>query len=119
MGEDVFLVATISNTNSGLKSVIIKSVLKKPSKSALDELAAGIRDSLADQAVKTSEIDSTFLGYKARVFKYHVTQGGSSSYNEATLFVTDGRGWTIACVGPADKKDEVKKIIGFYRKKGA
>ena len=117
MSQDVFLVATISHTNSGLKSVIIRAVLKKPAKSALDELAAGIRDSLARQGVKASEADSTFLGYKARIFKYQIPQGGSSSYNEATLFVADGRGWTIACVGPADKKDEVKKIIGFYRKK--
>jgi hypothetical protein len=120
MGKDVFLAATISNTNTRLKSVVIKTALKKTTDSSLDELCAGIRDSFANPAVKKiSEGDTTFLGYKAKIFTYQVTQGGQATYNEATVFVAGGRGWTIACVGRPDQKDEIKKIIGFYQKREA
>jgi hypothetical protein len=118
MGKDVFLAATISNTNTLLKSVIIKTVLKKASDSSLDELCAGIRDSFVNPTMrKISEGDTTFLGHKARTFTYQVTQGDQTTYNEATVFVADGKGWTIACVGRPDQKNEIKKIISFYRKK--
>jgi hypothetical protein len=118
MGKDVFLVATISNTNRSLKSVVIKTVLNKQSASALDELCSGVRDSFANPAVKKlSEIDTTFLGHKAKTFGYEITNGGQTTYNEATVFVAEGKGWTIAFVGPAIQKDEIKKIIGLYRKK--
>jgi hypothetical protein len=118
MGKDVFLAATLSNTNTLLKSVVIKTLLKKVSQSSLEELCAGIRDSFANPALrKISEADTTFLGYKATTFIYEVTQGGQTTYNEATVFVANGKGWTIACGGRPDQKDEVKKTLGFYRKK--
>lgn len=118
MGKDVFLVATIINTNTLLKSVVIKAVLKETSDSSLGELCAGMRDTMANPAVKKiSEADTTFLGYKARTFTYQVTQGAQTTYNEATVFVVDSKGWTIACVGRPEQKDEIKKIINFYRKK--
>ena len=118
MGKDVYLAATISNPNSQLKSVVIKTVLKKTTDSSLDELCEGIRDSFANAAVKKiSERETKFLGHKARTFTYQVTQAGQTTYNEATVFVAGGKGWTIACGGPADQKEEIAKIIGFYRKK--
>lgn len=118
MGKDTFLDATISNTKTPLKSVVMSAALKKPSASSLDELCAGIRDSLANPAVKEiSEADTTFLGYKARTFTYQVTQGKQTTYNVATVFVADGKGWTIVCVGQPDQKDEIKTIFGFYKKK--
>jgi len=118
MGEDVFLVATVSNTRTMLKSVVFEAVLKEASASSLDELCAGMRDSFANPAVKKiSEADAIFLGQKAKRFIYEVTQGGQTTYNEATVFIADGKGWTIACVGRSDQKDEIKKIIGFYQKK--
>jgi hypothetical protein len=46
-----------------------------------------------------------------------VTQRDQITYNEATVFVADGKGWTIAFVGPPDQKDEIKKIRSFYQKK--
>jgi hypothetical protein len=117
MGKDVFLVATISNTNTLLKSVVIKTVLARQTDSSLDELCAGIRDTFSNPAVKEiSEADSTFLGYHAKTFTYLITQGNLTTYNEATVFVADGKGWTIACVGRPEQKSEVKKIISFYRK---
>jgi hypothetical protein len=118
MGQDVFLAASISNTNTLLKSVVIKTVLHKASDSSLDELCAGMRDSFANPAVKKiSEAGTTFLGYKARTFAYQVTQGDQITYNEATVIVAGGKGWTIGCVGRLEQKDEIKKIISFYRKK--
>ena len=118
MGKDVFLVATISNTNTLLKSVVVKTVLKKASESSLEELCAGIRDSFANPVVKKlSEVDTTFLGHKAKTFTYQITQAGQPTYNEAIVFVSGDTGWTIACVGRPDQKDEIKKIISFYRKK--
>ena len=120
MGGDVFLVATISNTNTLLKSVVIKSVLAKTSDSSLDDLCAGIKDTFANPAVrKISEASTVFLGYKARTFAYEVTQGGQTTYNVAIVFVADGKGWTIAFVGRPEQKDEIKKVIGFYQKKPA
>jgi hypothetical protein len=118
MGKDVFLAATISNTNTLLKSVVVKAVLAKESDSSLEKLCAGIRDSFANPAVKKiSEADVTFLGYKATKFIYQITQGSQTTYNEATVFIANGNGWTIVCTGPSDQKDEIKKIITYYRKK--
>jgi len=118
LGKDVFLAATISNTNALLKSVVTKTTLKNTSASSLDELCAGIRDSFANPAVKkVSEADTTFLGRRAKTFVYQITQGEQPTYNETTVFVADGKGWTIACVGRPDQKNEIKKIIGYYQKK--
>jgi len=118
MGKDVFLVATLSNTNTMLKSVVIKTVLKKVSASSLEELCAGIRDSFSNPAVKNiSEADTTFLDRKAKTFIFEINQGGQTTYSEATVFVADGKGWTVDCVGRPNQKDEIKKIFGFYQKK--
>ena len=118
MGNDVFLVATLSNTNTLLKSVVIKTVLAKASETSLDELCAGMNDSLANPAVKKiAEANTTFLGYKARKFTYLVTQGGQTTYNVAMVFVAGGTGWTIAGVGRSEQKDEIEKTLGFYQKK--
>ena len=118
MGKDVFLVATITNKNSQLKSVVTKAILKKVSASSLEELSAGIRKSFANPIVKKiSDANSTFLGYPARTFVYQVTKGDEIIYNEATLFIADGKCWIIACVGPSDQKAMVKQIVTFYRKK--
>ena len=120
MGKDVFLVATISNTNTLLKSVVIKTVLAKQTDSSLDELCAGIRDTFSNPVVKeVSESDVTFLGYHGKAFTYLITQGSQTTYNQAIVFVADGKGWTIAFVGRPEQKDEIKKIIGFYRKRAA
>jgi len=117
VGKDVSVAATVSNTN-GLRSVVIKAVLQNASDSSLDDLCAGIRDSFANPAVyKISEGDTKFLGYKAKTFAYQISQGDTATYNEATIFIADGKGWTITSLGPAEKKEEVKKIIKFFKKK--
>jgi hypothetical protein len=117
MGHNVFLVASITKTNSPLKSVIIKTTLEGSPTSALDGLSAGIRDSFANPAVKKlSDEETTFLGYRARRFTYEVTRNNQTTYNEAVVFVAGNAGWTIAGVGLADQKDEVKKIFTFYLK---
>jgi hypothetical protein len=117
MGRDVFLLASITKTNSPVKSVIIKTKIDGPIASALDELSAGIRDSFANPAVKKlSDTESTFVGYKARRFIYEITQNNQTTYNEAVVFVAGKTGWTIAGLGPTDQKDEVKKIFTFYQK---
>ena len=118
MGKEVFLIATISNTNTLVKSVVISTVLGKTTGSTLEEFCSAIRSSLESPVVKTiSESGTKFLGFPARTFTYEITQGGQTIYNEATVFIADGRGWTIACVGRGDQKDEVKKMISYYQKK--
>lgn len=118
LGRDVYLAATITKSNTPLRSVVLKAVLKKTSASPLDEFCAGIRDSLANPAVKKiSESNTTFVGHMAKKFVYEVTQDGQITYNQATLFVADGIGWTIACVGRADQKNEIDKMISIYHKK--
>ncbi len=118
MGDNVFLAATISNTNTLLKSVVIKTILAKPTDTSLDELCAGIRDTFSNPAVKEiAETDVIFLGSHAKAFTYLITQGNQTIYNQAIVFVADGKGWTIAFVGRPEQKDEIKKIIGFYQKK--
>jgi hypothetical protein len=117
MGHNVFLVASITKTNSPLKSVIIKTIENESPTSALDELSAGIRDSFANPVVKKlSDEETAFLGYKARRFIYEVTQNNQTTYNEAVVFVAGNTGWTIAGVGLAGQKSEVKKIFTFYTK---
>jgi hypothetical protein len=120
LGKDVFLAATISNTNTHLKSVVIKTLLAKQTDSSLDELCAGIRDTFSNPAVKEiSETNMLFLGYHAKAFTYLITQGSQPIYNHAIVFVADGKGWTIAFVGRPEQKDDIKKIIVFYRSRAA
>ncbi len=118
MGKDVFLAATISHPDTQLKSVVIRAGLKKMTDSSLDNLCAGIRDSLANPVVKDlSETDTTFLGFKAKTFTYQVSQGGQVTYNESVVFVAAGNGWTITSVGRPDQKEQIKKVFGIYQKK--
>jgi len=118
MGHNISLVASITKTNSPLKSVIIKAIIDRPLSSALDELSAGMRDSFSNPTLKKiSDEETTFLGYKARRFIYEVTQNNQTTYNEAVVFVAGNTGWTIVNVGLADQKSEIKKIFTFYEKR--
>ena len=116
MGKDVFLVATAINAKAGLKSVVIKAVnLKESPDSALEGLCAGMRDTLSNPAVKKiSDAETIFLGRKARKFTYEIAQGDRMVYNEAIVFIVQNIGWTIACVGRAEQKDEIKQLFAFY-----
>ncbi len=117
MGHNVFLVASITKTNSPLKSVIIKMILDGPPTTALDELSAGIRDSFANPALKKLSDEATvFLGYKARRFTYEATRNNQTTYNEVIVFVVGNTGWSISGLGLAGQKDEVGKIFAFYMK---
>lgn len=117
MGKDVFLVATAINAKVGLKSVVIKAAnLKESPDSALEKLCAGMRDTMSNPAVKKiSEAETIFLGHKARKFAYEITQGDRTTYNEAIVFVAGKSGWTVACVGRTDQKEEIKQTFAFYR----
>lgn len=117
MGKDVFLVATAINAKIGLKSVVIKAAnLKESPDSALEGLCAGMRDTMSNPAVKKiSEAETVFLGHNARKFAYEITQGDRTTYNEAIVFVAGKTGWTVACVGRADQKEEIKRAFAFYR----
>jgi len=115
MGKGVYLVASITSTNTQSKSIIIKTEIAGAPKSPLDEICAGIRDQFSDPIVKKlSDEKTTFLGYKARRFTYEVK---GTTYNEAIVFVAGNTGWTIACVGLLDQKTEVKNLLTFYQKK--
>ncbi len=116
-GKNVFLVATISKTNTLLKSAVVKGLIKKITKLSLEEYASGIRDSMANPAVKKiSEVETTFLGYKAKKFIYEL-KGDQTTYNEAIVFISEKAGWTILGTGPAEQKGEIKQIFDFYQKK--
>jgi hypothetical protein len=115
MGKDVSLVASITNTNTQSKSVVIKTDEKSATSSTLDELCAGIRDSFSNPALKKmSDEETTFLGYKARRFTYEVN---GTTYNEAVVFVAGNTGWTVACMGLLNQKTEVENLFTFYQKK--
>jgi hypothetical protein len=115
----VFIAASIVNTNTPnkrLASIAIKYVLKETSASTLDDLCAGFREGLAgNQTTQISETETTFLGYKAKVFIYLKTISNVTVYNEVTIFIANGYGWSLCSVGPLEKKDEIKKIISIYR----
>ena len=115
MGKGVYLVASITSTNTQSKSVIIKTDIEGSPASPLDEICAGIRDQFSNPIVKKlSDEETTFLGYKAQRFTYEVK---GTSYNEAVVFVAGNTGWTIACVGLLDQKKEIKNLLTFFQKK--
>jgi hypothetical protein len=114
MGKNVFLVASITSTNTQSKSVIVKTVLDKVAASSLDELSTGMRDSFSNPIVKKlSDEPTTFLGFKARRFTYEVN---GTSYNEAVVFVNGNTGWTIMCSGLLGQKVEVENLFTFLAK---
>lgn len=118
VGPGTFWLATITKTNSPLKSMMIKTVMDK-SDGSPDEFFAGIRDSLANPAVKTlSDEATTFLGYKARRFTYELTaQNKKTTYNETIVFVAGKTGWAINGTGLVGQESEVHKIFTFYQKR--
>jgi hypothetical protein len=114
IGKNVFLVASITSTNTQSKSVIVKTILDKPTASSLDELSDGIRDSFSNPIVKKlSDEPAMFLGFKARRFTYEVN---GTSYNEAIVFVAGNTGWTIMGSGLLDQKIQVENLFTFYQK---
>src|SRR5258708_3211315 len=87
MGGDVSVAAVIINTNKILKTIVIKAVLKEQLPSSLDDLCAGMGEAMGELhtnlAVKTiSEVDTNFLGFKAKAFTYQITKGERTIHNE-------------------------------------
>jgi hypothetical protein len=118
MGNGIVLLATLSNTNAGLKSAILKTAFKTKSASSLDELCEGMREVLANPDLKKpSDEATTLLGHKARRFTFQTVYEGEVIYREATVFVMDGKGWAILSIGRLEDKEETKKIINFVQKK--
>lgn len=118
MGKNVFLVASLSNTNTGLKSVVIKTNPQGKSDSPLEQFCDGVRDSLKNPAVKLiSESNTTFLNHKAKTFIYEIKQGDRTIYNETVVFIAGKTAWTIVCVGESNKKEDVKRMLSYYAEK--
>jgi hypothetical protein len=112
--KNVFLVASITNINTQSKSLILKTILDKPTTSSLDEYSAGMWNTLSKLPVKSlSEESTTFLGFKARRFTYEVNGTG---YNETVAFVSGNTCWSIMCVGVVSKETEVQNLFTFYQK---
>jgi hypothetical protein len=106
MGEEVFLLATLTHKKTGGKVVILKSRLKKTTKAAVEEFYAGFRDSLKDpRARNATEREGEFLGRKAKVFRNEIDHGGQTSYNESTIFIVEGNAWSIICMSATDHKE--------------
>jgi hypothetical protein len=115
MGKSVYLVASITSTNTQSRSVVIRADIDPPSATALADLCDGIRDGFSNPALKKLYDQPTvFLGRKAQCFIYEVN---GSTYNETIVFVDGNTGWTIGCSGLLDQKAETAKLITFYQKK--
>jgi hypothetical protein len=118
MGSGTVLVATLINTNTGLKGVVLKMVLKKSGGAALDDFWEGMREGVAEKALKKpSDEETTFLGHKARRFTFQTIHEDEVIYRELTASVIDRNVWAIACVGRLEDKDETRKILSFFQKK--
>lgn len=118
LGRGVSLVAMLTKTNSTMKSVVVKAVSDGSFVMSLDQLVAGMHDSLADPRIKNvTDTDTTFLGYKSRRFTYEMTQNDQTMYNEVVVFAIGNTGWTIANMGPISQKAEIKKIFDSYQKR--
>jgi hypothetical protein len=116
VGPNAFLEATLAQTNSTLRAIVIRTGLEGVTASSMKDLLAGIRDSLTRPDIKNlAEQDVTFVGIKARQFTYEVTQNGVTVYSDTIVFISGNDGWTIDCVGPLDRQDEVKKMLGCFR----
>ena len=119
LGKDVFLAASLVNEKKELKSVVITGPIK-PSAKALDQICVGIRDSFTNPAVKKlSDVETTFLGFKAQALAYEVTQAGQTTYNEARVFIVGDVSWVLSFSGPLAQKEAIKQMIAFYRPKRA
>ena len=119
MGHDVYLLAAMTKTNSSLKSLVVKTIVNGSSPTAMNDLANGMRDSLANPIVThLSDQTTVFLGFKARLFTYELTANHQSTYNEVVVFAVGNDGWTIAGAGQAGQQAEVQKIFTYYHKNG-
>jgi hypothetical protein len=118
MGQGITLAATVTNAKALLSSIILSIPITDHSDAALAQVCQGITDSFANPAVKVlGQQDTTFLGYKAKIYSYTITQDTKVAYNEAVVFISEKSGWAIACTGPMDQKEEIQKIFAFYKKK--
>ena len=117
LGKGVSIVATLTKNGTGLKSVVIKTVMENPSPASTADFINGIRDSMSNIAIKNlKEEDATMVGMKAKHFTYEVNANGQTTYCDTMVFVSGNIGWTVTCVGPLAQKDEVTKITAFYQK---
>ena len=120
IGKGVSIVATLAKTGTTLKSVVIKTVIDNPSPASAADFVNGIKDSMANPAVKKmTEDDVIFVGTKAKCFNYEVTSSGQTTFCDTMVFVSGNIGWTVTCVGPLAEKDNVKEILSFYQKAGS
>ncbi len=118
LGRGVSLVAMLTKTNSTMKSVVVKAVSDGSFVMSLDQLVAGMHDSFGDPRVKNvTDVETTFLGFKAHRFTYDMTQDAQTIYNEVVVFAVGNTGWTIATMGPVAQKAEIKKIFDCYQKR--
>lgn len=120
-GDDVYLMATVINTNTGLISWIAKADIKKTATNAFDEFCGGMRDSFSKNHVKVlSDEETLFLGYKARRFSCQPKQANNQiTYNETIVFVVDNTGWTIGSVGWPHQSNEVRQSFEMFQKNEA
>ncbi len=118
MGQGVLLVATLSNPQARLKSFVLRETLQAPTNNALQELASGIRASFSKRKVQElAATDTPFLGFPAKNIAYEMAHGAQTNYNATTVFIADGAGWTITCIGFPEHSNEVQHIFSFYRPK--
>jgi len=118
MNHGVLLVATLSNPQARLKSIVLRETLQSPTNNALEELAGGIRSSLSKRnARELAQTDTPFLGFPAKNIAYEMAHGAQTNYNATTIFIADGAGWTITCIGYPEQSNEVQRVFSFYRPK--
>ena len=100
-----------------LRTVVIREQLRGISEGNLEQLAASTRSMLASNNVKVTETKTNFVGLPARLLAYEVKIGKETLYTETVLLVVGDANWTLAAIGPADRKDDIKQILTFYSKK--
>jgi hypothetical protein len=117
VSNGVYLVAYAGNDKTQLRTVIIKTELKSDTSSTLEEFAAWIRTPLTNHQILVTETNTIFVGQPAKQFNYEMKAGKDLLYTETTVFITDTNGWTVAAIGPANHRDEIKQIRNFYQQK--
>src|SRR5580698_6082700 len=111
VGMNASLVATLIQTNSTLRSIVIKTEMNGSAAVSYANLLAGIRESLTRPEVSgLTEDRTTFVGINAREFTYEISQNGLVMYSDTMVFISGTNGWTVDCVGPIAQKDAIKKM---------
>ena len=117
MAEDIYIIATLSNSNQSLSITIVKTDMNRSETNAFEEFYGGMRNALTKGHVKILlDEPTTFLHLQAHRFAYETPlPNGLANYTETILFPTPTTAWCVSAVSFQNQTNDVRQIFQLFQ----